>query len=100
MHGLLILYIRGVILCCNSFLELHPVGELVVELIEAKGIKNTDLIGKADPFVQMFVRQTNDKIKRSKTKKNTLKPVWNETFVIEVIFDGHFPPLILFGFVL
>jgi len=67
-----------------SFLELHPVGELVVELIEAKNIKNTDLIGKADPFVQMFVRQTNNKIKRSQTKKNTLKPVWNETFTIEV----------------
>lgn len=90
MHGFLIPYIRGVILCCNSFLELHPVGELVVELIEAKNIKNTDLIGKADPFVQMFVRQTKDKIKRSKTKKNTLKPAWNETFTIEVIFNVSF----------
>lgn len=78
------------ILCCNSFLELHPVGELVVELIEAKNIKNTDLLGKSDPFVQMFVRQTQNKIKRSKVKKDTLKPVWNETFTIEVIFYVSF----------
>jgi hypothetical protein len=67
-----------------SFLELHPVGELEVTLIEGKNIKNTDLIGKADPFVVLYVRQTKDKVKRSKSKKNTLKPVWHETFKIEV----------------
>ncbi|KAG0617318.1 hypothetical protein M758_5G181100 [Ceratodon purpureus] len=67
-----------------SFLELHPVGELDVTLVEGKNIKNTDLIGKADPFVTLFVRQTKDKIKRSKSKSNTLKPVWNENFKIEV----------------
>ncbi|XP_024367897.1 synaptotagmin-5 isoform X2 [Physcomitrium patens] len=67
-----------------SFLELHPVGELEVKLIEAKNIKNTDLIGKADPFVTLFVRQTKDKVKRSTSKSNTLRPVWNEDFKIEV----------------
>lgn len=69
---------------CCSFLELHPVGELEVKLIEAKNIKNTDLIGKADPFVTLFVRQTKDKVKRSTSKSNTLRPVWNEDFKIEV----------------
>jgi Ca2+-dependent lipid-binding protein len=67
-----------------SFLELHPVGELDVELIEAKNIKNTDVLGKADPFVVLYVRQTKDKTKRSKSKNNTLKPVWNEKFKLEV----------------
>jgi hypothetical protein len=67
-----------------SFLELHTVGELHVTLIEAKNIKNTDLIGKADPFVVLYVRQTKDKTKRSTSKNNTLKPVWNEDFQIEV----------------
>jgi len=65
-------------------LELHAVGELHVKLIEAKNIKNTDLIGKADPFVVLYVRQTKDKTKRSTSKKNTLKPVWNEEFQLEV----------------
>jgi hypothetical protein len=67
-----------------SFLELHPVGELHVKLIEGKNIKNTDLIGKADPFVVLYVRQTKDKTKRSKSQHNTLKPVWNEDFTVEV----------------
>jgi len=73
-----------------SFLELHPVGELEVKLIEGKNIKNTDLIGKTDPFVVLYVRQTKDKVKRSKSKKNTLKPVWNETFQIEVMKNLSF----------
>ena len=60
-------------------------GELDVSLIEAKGLMNTDLIGKADPFCVMFVRQTKDKMKRSTCKKNNLNPVWNEGFKLEVI---------------
>jgi Ca2+-dependent lipid-binding protein len=67
-------------------LELHVVGELDVELIEAKNVKNTDVIGKTDPFVVLYVRQTKDKTKRSKSKQNTLKPVWNERFTLEVCF--------------
>lgn len=55
-----------------------------MKLIEGKNIKNTDLIGKADPFVVLYVRQTKDKTKRSKSQHNTLKPVWNEDFTVEV----------------
>jgi len=77
-----------------SFLELHVVGELHVKLIEGKNIKNTDLIGKADPFVVLYVRQTKDKTKRSTSKKNTLKPVWNEEFQLEVE-DPEFQKLTL-----
>jgi len=83
--------VNSIKLCLmGSFLELHPVGELEVKLIEGKNIKNTDLIGKTDPFVVLYVRQTKDKVKRSKSKKNTLKPVWNETFKIEVIKSFFF----------
>jgi Ca2+-dependent lipid-binding protein len=63
---------------------MHAVGELDIKLIEGKNLKKTDLIGKTDPFVVMYVRQTKDKMKRSTKKKNTLNPVWNENFKVEV----------------
>jgi len=66
-----------------SFLELHPVGELEVQLFEAKDIYWIH-IGRADLFVKMFVHQTQHKTRRSKTKLSTLKPVWNEAFMLQV----------------
>jgi Ca2+-dependent lipid-binding protein len=77
---LLILFYLGE----SSFLQMHAVGELDIKLIEGKNLKKTDLVGKTDPFVVMYVRQTKDKMKRSTKKKNTLNPVWNENFKVEV----------------
>ncbi len=69
----------------GSFLQMHSVGELDIKLIEGKNLKKTDVImGKTDPFVVMYVRQTKDKMKRSTCKKGTLNPVWNESFKVEV----------------
>ncbi|CAM6044581.1 unnamed protein product [Sphagnum compactum] len=67
-----------------SFLQMHAVGELDIKLIEGKNLKKTDLVGKTDPFVVMYVRQTKDKMKRSTRKKNALNPVWNENLKVEV----------------
>ncbi|CAK9226235.1 unnamed protein product [Sphagnum troendelagicum] len=68
-----------------SFLQMHSVGELDIKLIEGKNLKKTDVImGKTDPFVVMYVRQTKDKMKRSTCKKGTVNPVWNESFKVEV----------------
>ncbi|KAI5058184.1 hypothetical protein GOP47_0026354 [Adiantum capillus-veneris] len=67
-----------------SFLELKPVGILDVFLLKAEGVMNTDILGKSDCFVILFVRKKPERIKRSSTKKNTLNPVWNEGFRIEV----------------
>jgi len=77
--NLLKLYLIG------SFLEVHPIRKLEVKLIEGKNIKNMDLIGKVDSFVVLHIRQTKDKVKCTKSKKNTFKPVWNENFKIEVM---------------
>jgi Ca2+-dependent lipid-binding protein len=63
---------------------MHAVGELDIKLIEGKNLKKTDLVGKTDPFVVMYVRQTKDKMKSSTIKKNSLNPVWNENFKVEV----------------
>ncbi len=69
----------------GSFLQMCSVGELDIKLIEGKNLKKTDVImGKTDPFVVMYVRQTKDTMKRSTCKKGTLNPVWNESFKVEV----------------
>lgn len=67
-----------------SFLELKPVGILDVFVLKAEGVMNTDILGKSDCFVILYVRKKPERIKRSSTKKNSLNPVWNEGFKIEV----------------
>lgn len=50
-----------------SYLELKQVGMLEVKLIEAKQLTNKDIIGKSDPFVELFIRPLRDRIQTSKT---------------------------------
>ncbi|KAK4491055.1 hypothetical protein RD792_001777, partial [Penstemon davidsonii] len=68
-----------------SYLELKPVGTLEVKLIEAKELRNKDIVGKSDPFAKLFIRPLRDKTKTSKTINNQLNPIWNEhyEFVVE-----------------
>nr|CAB3482680.1 unnamed protein product [Digitaria exilis] len=57
-----------------SDLELKPVGVLEVKLVEARDLKNKDLVGKSDPFAN-----------------NDLNPIWNEhyEFVVEDTSTQH-----------
>ncbi|KAL2489552.1 Synaptotagmin-5 [Forsythia ovata] len=50
-----------------SYLDLKPVGTLEVKLIQAKELTNKDIIGKSDPFVDLFIRPLRDRTKKSKT---------------------------------
>nr|XP_009420099.1 PREDICTED: elicitor-responsive protein 1-like isoform X1 [Musa acuminata subsp. malaccensis] len=58
-------------------------GILEVQLIDAKGLKDTDLIGKIDPYV---VIQYRGQERKSKTARDSggagqgSNPSWNETF--------------------
>jgi hypothetical protein len=61
-----------------------------VTLIEATVIKSACHVGKADPFVILYVRHTKDKTKRSRTRHTTLHPVWNDVFRIEVCTCSRF----------
>ncbi|GER42603.1 calcium-dependent lipid-binding family protein [Striga asiatica] len=74
-----------------SYLELKPVGTLNVKLIEAKELTNKDIIGKSDPFAELFVRPLRDRIKTSKTINNQTSPIWNEhfEFVVEDVTTQH-----------
>ncbi|VFQ60136.1 unnamed protein product [Cuscuta campestris] len=67
-----------------SDLELKPVGMLEVKLIQGKELTNKDLIGKSDPFAEVFIRPRRERIKTSKVINNSLNPVWNESFEFEV----------------
>ncbi|KAK4345179.1 hypothetical protein RND71_035355 [Anisodus tanguticus] len=75
-----------------SDLELKPVGVLQVKLIEAKELTNKYLIGKSDPFVELFIRPLRDRTKTSKVIDNCLNPIWNEhfEFFVEDISTQHF----------
>lgn len=50
-----------------SDLELKPVGVLEVKLVEARDLKNKDLVGKSDPFAVLYIRPLGEKTKNSKT---------------------------------
>ncbi|KAJ3693407.1 hypothetical protein LUZ60_008887 [Juncus effusus] len=68
-----------------SDLELKPVGVLDVKLVQARDLKNKDLIGKSDPFAVLYIRPLSNRTKKSKTINNDLNPIWNESyeFIVE-----------------
>nr|GMD90099.1 synaptotagmin-5-like isoform X1 [Ipomoea batatas] len=67
-----------------SDLQLKPVGTLEVKLIQGKELTNKDIVGKSDPFAEVFIRPQRERIKKSKVINNTLNPIWNENFEFEV----------------
>ncbi|KAJ0012874.1 hypothetical protein NQD34_017208 [Periophthalmus magnuspinnatus] len=58
-------------------------------IIKAKGLKAMDSNGLADPYVKLHLLPGASKSNklRTKTLKNTLNPVWNETLVYHGITD-------------
>ncbi|CAD6216916.1 unnamed protein product [Miscanthus lutarioriparius] len=74
-----------------SDLELKPTGVLEAKLVEARDLKNKDLVGKSDPFAVLYIRPLREKTKKSKTINNDLNPIWNEhyEFVVEDISTQH-----------
>ncbi|KAL5853520.1 hypothetical protein ACOSQ3_008638 [Xanthoceras sorbifolium] len=74
-----------------SDLELKPVGILEVKLVQAKDLSNKDIIGKSDPYAELYVRPLRDRIKKSKVINNELNPIWNEhfEFIVEDASTQH-----------
>ncbi|KAK9094599.1 hypothetical protein Scep_026068 [Stephania cephalantha] len=64
----------------TSDLELKPQGKLLVTIVKASDLKNMELIGKSDPYVELHIRPRM-KVK-TKVIDDNLNPVWNETFVL------------------
>nr|KAJ0196928.1 hypothetical protein LSAT_V11C700360470 [Lactuca sativa] len=74
-----------------SDLELKPVGTLEVKLVQANGLTNKDIIGKSDPFAELYIRPLRNRTKTSKVINNDLNPIWNEhfEFVVEDTSTQH-----------
>ena len=59
-------------------------GQLDVKLVEARDLLNLDLIGKSDPFAILYVRPIPTRMVKSRTKRSSLNPIWNESFALVV----------------
>lgn len=57
-------------------------GQLHVTVESATGLPAGDSNGKSDPFVKVYLNKEN--VYKTKTKKKTLEPVWEEDFEIEI----------------
>ncbi|KAI9258849.1 C2 domain-containing protein [Phascolomyces articulosus] len=64
-----------------------PAGILTVTLCEGKDLKDKDLIGKNDPYVELWLDE--DYKQRSSNITGTNNPVWNETFSFNVAQSSH-----------
>lgn len=53
-------------------------GKLTITVTRANDLKNSELIGKSDPYVVVYIRPLF-KVK-TKVIDNNLNPVWNQTF--------------------
>lgn len=56
---------------------------LRVQVCEARDVPKMDFIGRADPYCLLSLSSSRN-IVRTRTVKNTYKPVWNETFEFPV----------------
>ncbi|KAK4373080.1 hypothetical protein RND71_008464 [Anisodus tanguticus] len=62
----------------TSDLELKPQGKLIVTLVRANSLKNSEMIGKSDPYVVVYISPLFKL--NTKTINNNLNPVWDQTF--------------------
>ena len=75
---------RGVEAVKSTSTTQHQV--LHIRVLQADQLKKVDTIGWADPYVLIYANGT--KIGKTKIKKNSKAPIWNETFDVD-IHHGH-----------
>lgn len=54
-------------------------GELTIRVKNAENLVASDTNGFSDPYVKFYLNDEEDAFYKSKTKKKTLNPTWNET---------------------
>ncbi len=57
-----------------------------MEVVEAKGLKKYDVLGKSDPFIELSTMPQSKE--KTSVKKKTLTPTWNETKYVLVQVRG------------
>ncbi|XP_074854966.1 cytosolic phospholipase A2 zeta-like [Carettochelys insculpta] len=60
--------------------EKHPYYNLAVKVLRARNIKGTDLLTKADCFVQLQLPTASPNADRTQVVDNSSNPEWNKTF--------------------
>ncbi|XP_030071170.1 cytosolic phospholipase A2 delta [Microcaecilia unicolor] len=64
----------------GSYKEVASLYLLSVRIIQAKNIRNSDLITKPDCYVSLWLPTASFEKKRTKTIWNSRQPIWDETF--------------------
>uniref|UniRef100_A0A8C6YGF4 phospholipase A2 n=1 Tax=Naja naja TaxID=35670 RepID=A0A8C6YGF4_NAJNA len=60
--------------------EKYPYYNLTVKVLRARNIKGTDLLSKADCYVELHLPTASPVIYRTRVIDNSSDPEWNETF--------------------
>ncbi|XP_075283717.1 cytosolic phospholipase A2 zeta isoform X3 [Opisthocomus hoazin] len=60
--------------------EKHPYYNLTVKVLRARNIKGTDLLSKADCYVELKLPTASPIVSRTQVIDNSDNPEWNETF--------------------
>lgn len=60
---------------------LEAVKKFSVTVHQARGLQKTDLVGSADPFCEIYWQ--NELVGKTRVLKDTLEPVWEESFDME-----------------
>ncbi|KAM9646133.1 cytosolic phospholipase A2 zeta isoform 2-T2 [Trichechus inunguis] len=64
--------------------ETYPYYDLQVKVLRARNIRGTDLLSKADCYVQLWLPTASPNIAQTKMVANCSDPEWNETFHYQV----------------
>ncbi|KAM4733319.1 LOW QUALITY PROTEIN: synaptotagmin VIII [Anableps anableps] len=74
---------------CFSLCYVPTSSKLTVTILEAKNLKSMDLGGSSDPYVkvQLALNKRKWKKRTTSTKKKTLNPYFNESFMFDVSLD-------------
>ncbi|AMD21004.1 HEL277Cp [Eremothecium sinecaudum] len=59
-------------------------GDLKIAIHSASALLPADRNGKSDPYVKFFLDDSDELIYKTKTKKKTLNPIWDEVTTIEI----------------
>eukprot|EP00092_Neocalanus_flemingeri_P001913 GFUD01002043.1.p1 GENE.GFUD01002043.1~~GFUD01002043.1.p1 ORF type:complete len:1721 (-),score=424.93 GFUD01002043.1:78-4745(-) len=71
-----------------NFQIAYQQSSLVVTVIECKNLKKADLLGGApDGLVEVYLLPGNNKPEKTKVMKNSLNPVFNESFKFQVPYN-------------
>ncbi|KAL9849424.1 cytosolic phospholipase A2 zeta isoform 3-T3 [Geothlypis trichas] len=65
---------------CHWRWEKHPYYNLTVKVLRARNIKGTDVLSKADCYVELKLPTASPSVSRTQVVDNSENPEWNESF--------------------